>query len=539
TRHDAVRGDFLGHGIVPRLTLAGSPGTGPQAPERSDRGPTGGSRNRQRQSPVRACWTVGASGSVYGPQSLAGSAGDSAPAAPLGPGVPYPTASPEQEVGSYQLVPGQEADADLGLYLDLSSTPNPQAIRGGNGGTDPGPRNEEIQRQNSDLFARPGTDNGNVANAKWPMGLSSARSGTGGGNPGWARQQNTDELPIAIDMAGVDMRLRPNAYREMHWHSANEWSYILSGSVRLSAVNQNGQTFVDDLRAGDLWFFPAGVPHSIQATEEGCEFLLVFSQGDFSEDDTDLVTELFLRNPKQVLAKNFQTDVSTFANIPQQQRYIFTGQKAGQTLQEARDSVAGPAGHIPDRESYSYHFSAQEPYVVPGGSVKIADPDTFPIANNFSAALFTIEPGAMREIHWHLTSDEWNFFLQGQGRVTVFTGPQASRTFDYQAGDVGYIPDASSHYVENTGPGPLVYLEVLQAPRYEDVSAAQWLGLTLPQVVKETLNLPQSFIDTLPKTKRYIVPGDTNLTATNFTVASYPNAALNATAGSSANDTAS
>ena len=95
---------------------------------------------------------------------------------------------------------------------------------------------------------------GDIANAKWPMGLSSNRPGTGGGEPGWARQQNTDELPVAIAMAGVDMRLGPNAYREMHWHSANEWAYIFAGGVRISAVNQNGQSFVDDLRAGDLWY---------------------------------------------------------------------------------------------------------------------------------------------------------------------------------------------------------------------------------------------------------------------------------------------
>lgn len=276
-------------------------------------------------------------------------------------------------------------------------------------------------------------------------------------------------------------------------------------------------------------FFPAGVPHSIQATTEGVEFLLVFNQGDFSEDDTDLVTELFLRNPKEVLAKNFQTDVSTFDTLPKEQRYIFNGSPMDATLDEARAEVNGPAGHLPDNESYSYHMSAQAPYTVPGGSVKIVDPTTFPIANNFSVALFTIEPGAMREIHWHLTSDEWNFFLEGQGRVTIFTGPTNSRTFDFQAGDVGYVPDSSSHYVENTGSGPLVYMEVLQAPRYIDMSAAQWLGLTPSKVVRETLNLDQSFIDTLPKTKRYIVPGNANLTTTNFTVSAYPNAALKPT----------
>ncbi|EMC96323.1 hypothetical protein BAUCODRAFT_107856 [Baudoinia panamericana UAMH 10762] len=479
--------------------------------------------------PYAAVGPVGSSGDVYGDESLLGNAGDSASATVLGPGVPYATGAASNYVGDYTLAPGQTADADEGPYLDFSSNPNPQPIRGQNGATDPGPRNEAIQQQNPDALARPGTDSGDVPNAKWPMGLSSTRSGTGGGNPGWARQQNVNELPIATAMAGVDMRLAPNAYRELHWHSANEWSYIFTGSVRISAVNQNGETFVDDLQAGDLWFFPAGVPHSIQATEEGVEFLLVFNQGEFSEDDTNLVTELFLRNPTEVLAKNFQTDVSTFANLPSDQKYIFNGSPMEGTLEEARASVNGPAGELPSNQSYSYHWSAQAPYTVPGGSVKIVDPTTFPIANNFSVALFTIDPGAMREIHWHLTSDEWNFFLAGQGRVTVFTGPTNSRTFDYQEGDVGYIPVSSSHYVENTGSEPLVYMEVLQAPRYIDISAAQWLGLTPSQVVRETLNLPQSFIDTLPKTKRYIVPGDTNLTATNFTAAAYPNANLNAT----------
>jgi len=56
----------------------------------------------------------------------------------------------------------------------------------------------------------------------------------------------------------------------------------------------------------------------------------------------------------------------------------------------------------------------------------------------------------------------------------------------------------------------------------------QWLGLTPPQIVKDTLNLPQSLIDKLPKTKQYLVPGNKHLSTTNFAVDSYPNAALNA-----------
>jgi oxalate decarboxylase family bicupin protein len=111
---------------------------------------------------------------------------------------------------------------------------------------------------NSDLFTPPGTDSGDVAAAKRPMGLSHNRNGIN--NAGWARQQNTAVLAPAKAMAGVDMRLAPHAYRELHWHKANEWAFIFNGSCRVQAANDQGQTFVDDLNTGDVWFFPSGIP---------------------------------------------------------------------------------------------------------------------------------------------------------------------------------------------------------------------------------------------------------------------------------------
>jgi len=106
----------------------------------------------------------------------------------------------------FQLAPGQTEDADLGLYLDLSTVKNPQPIRGYSDKkpTDPGPRNTPIDRQNSDIFAPPGTDAGDTPQAKWPLALSHNRHGKAGA--GWARQQNVNQLPIATAMAGVDMR---------------------------------------------------------------------------------------------------------------------------------------------------------------------------------------------------------------------------------------------------------------------------------------------------------------------------------------------
>jgi oxalate decarboxylase family bicupin protein len=149
---------------------------------------------------------------------------------------------------------------------------------------------------------------------------------------------------------------------------------MLNGSVRVQAVNDDGQTFVDDVTAGDVWFFPPGVPHSIQAFEDGCEFLLVFNDGEFSEDETFLLSELIERNPESVIAKNFRTSTETFKKIPEGQLWIFNGTPAPKDIQ--KQNVTGPAGALPREKSYTYHFSEQAPYEVEGGSVKILDPVT-------------------------------------------------------------------------------------------------------------------------------------------------------------------
>ncbi|TLS22401.1 uncharacterized protein PpBr36_09936 [Pyricularia pennisetigena] len=414
------------------------------------------------------------------------------------------------KVPNPQLVKGQEADGKLGLFLDFNSVEIPQPIRGDKGSTDPGPRTYEYERLNPDLFAPPASDKGDVPNSQWPMSLSHNKLGTGK-NAGWARQQNTAVLPVAKAMAGVDMRLEPGAYRELHWHTSGEWALVLKGGVRVAAMNEDGQSFIDDVTAGDVWFFPPGIPHSLQALDEGCEFLLVFDEGDFSEDATFLATETMLRNPESVVAKNLEVDISALKDLPQEELFIFNGTPAPEDIQQ--QNITGSAGAITAPNSYTYHWSQQKPFQTPGGSVKILDPATFPIAEMFSAALVTVEPGAMRELHWHTTSDEWNFFLQGSARMTVFSAPSSSRTFDYTAGDVGYIRTAESHYIENTGTEDVVFLEVLQAKKFSDISVSQWLALTPRQVVKDTLHLSDAVLDRLPKDKTLIKVGNKNMTA--------------------------
>jgi oxalate decarboxylase family bicupin protein len=274
----------------------------------------------------------------------------------------------------------------------------------------------------------------------------------------------TDKLIRLLIFVPYSMRLEPGALRELHWHTAAEWALVMNGTVRIAAVNENGQTFVDDLSKGDVWFFPAGVPHSLQGLDGGCEFLLVFDDGSFSEDGTFLATDVFAHNPKEAIAKSLSIPISALDNIPQEELFIFPGTPAPKDI--AEQNVTGKAGILPLAESYSFHLSEQPATEYSGGSVKIIDPTTFPIASGFSAALVTVKPGAIREIHWHTTSDEWNFFLAGKARISVFAAEGNARTFDYAAGDCGYIPKAMTHYVENIGTEDVVFLEVLQADHF-------------------------------------------------------------------------
>ena len=44
----------------------------------------------------------------------------------------------------------------------------------------------------------------------------------------------------------------------------------------------------------------------------------------------------------------------------------------------------------------------------------------------------------------------------------VFASAGQARTFDFRGGDVGYVPFAMGHYVENTGSAPLALSGDLQ-----------------------------------------------------------------------------
>ncbi len=346
--------------------------------------------------------------------------------------------------------------------------------------SNPGQQNVELMKLNPNSNLPPPTDHGSVPPLWYSFEIAHRRVQEGG----WTHEVTERELPSSKDIAGVNMRLTKGSYRELHWHLADEWAYMITGRARVTNFSPDQSMFVDEIGPGDLWLFPAGSPHSIQGVgEEGCEFLLVFNQGSFSEESTFLLSDWLKHTPPEILVKNFGLGSESIAKLPKgDPLYIFPSDPPKQSVEQDRAEMA--RGGVPaPKEVFTFKAGQMRPtHSNEHGNVKVIDSRNFPVSKNIAAAIVTVKPGGLRELHWHPNVSEWQFWVKGSGRMTVFNSQQHARTMDFHAGDVGIVPAMAAHYIENTGNEDLVYLEMFAASEFKDISLNNWLR-SLPEQI--------------------------------------------------------
>ncbi len=372
--------------------------------------------------------------------------------------------------------------------------------RTGNSASDPGEENKPLLAENPNSNEPPFTDHGDPGTIWYSFDLAKKRLQGGG----WTHQVTDRELPNSKEIAGVNMRLTVGSFRELHWHTSDEWAYMITGDARVTLLQTDGKMFIDDVKAGDLWYFPAGLPHSIQGTgNDGCEFLLVFNDGHFSEDDTFLLSDWLAHTPPEVIQKNMGWTEAEFNKLPPSELYIFEA-PLPKSLDEDKRFIGA---NLETEKQYTFKLSEMPPSKTSaGGEVRIVDSSNFLVSEKIASALVRLKPGGIRELHWHPTGTEWQFYIQGKGRMTVFNTAARARTMDFNANDVGYIPSMAGHYIENTGTEDLVFLEMFKAPRYQDVSLNNWIARVPPEMAEAHLKLTAAAIARVPSEKNVILP---------------------------------
>lgn len=398
---------------------------------------------------------------------------------------------------------GSAALAGAGLAaLSAASQTREELLAGRQGdyASDPGPANQPLIAENPDSHTPPFTDHGNFAPIWYSFDLTSRRLQGGG----WTDQVTERELPSSRDIAGVSMRLTAGSIRELHWHTSDEWAIVLTGTTRITVFQPDGKMYIDDVGPGDMWYFPAGYPHSLQGIgAEGTEFLLVFNDGAFSEENTFLISESLVHTPPEVIMKNMGWSRESFDKLPQTALYIFEAPEPGPL--EAQRQALGD--RLETERKYTYKLNKQPPDVErTGGSAKIVDVRKFPVADKICAAQVTLKPGGLREMHWHPNSSEWQYYIKGKGRMTVSLTGARARTMNFNANDVGFVPIMATHYIENTGTEELIFLEMLRSPYFIDVSMNAWIADLPDNLAVAHTKLPLSVIRSAPQTELTILP---------------------------------
>ena len=365
---------------------------------------------------------------------------------------------------------------------------------------DPGPQNQALAKQFPQAFTPPPTDIGDLPQF-WASFNNAPRRIQAGG---WARQVTQPDFQISESISGVNMRLDAGGIRELHWHLAAEWAYMSYGNCRITVLDPQGCSYVADVKAGDLWYFPAGYPHSLQGLgPDGCEFILCFDDGKASEFNTLLVTDWVAHTPPDVLALNFGVPAETFSKIFTHDLWIFQGAVPG-PIGPVADAMKGP-----EAPPNPFTFSLAGMPVTrqtKGGFVQVQDSNNFKAAKKVAAAMVTVHPGGMREMHWHPNADEWQYYVKGSGQMTVFNAGPKAVTNNFNPGDVGYIKRNLGHYIKNVGNDDLVFLEVFATGTYEAVSLSDWLTHSPPEMVAAHFNMSTQDIAKFPNNIPDVMP---------------------------------
>jgi oxalate decarboxylase len=321
----------------------------------------------------------------------------------------------------------------------------------------------------------------------------------------FGKEATVEQLPISKGIAGVSMKLEPGAMRELHWHAtAAEWAFVVEGRVRTTVIDPQGNAETNDFGPGDVWLFPRGHGHMLQCLgDKPCHFILIFDNGYFSEFGTFSITDWIGHTPKALLAKNFGVPESAFDAFPQNEAYFARG-----AMPPEKPAIPLQGRKLPPL-THKFELLEQDPHALfKGGREWRVDSSRFPISKTITGVVLDLEPGALRELHWHPTADEWQYLIEGKVSVAMFGSGGRYRIETLEKGDVAYIPQGYGHSIENVGDKTCRVLIGLNTGVYEAIDLSQWIAGNPLDVLATNFGKPAALFEKFPHKDVFIADKD-------------------------------
>lgn len=316
------------------------------------------------------------------------------------------------------------------------------------------------------------------------------------GEAGSAKEATVAEFPASQNIAGVSMRLKPGGIRELHWHAiAAEWAYVVKGTVLTTVISPNGQPATDIFEPGDIWYFPRGHGHALQnISNEEAHFVLGFDDGHFSEFGTFSITDWVGHTPTNVISRNLGLTARAISGLPKKEAYIIPG----------KIPAKYPEAYLgedlePTQNPHKLRLAKLPPVQFEGGWLRVATVKEFPINTTLASVLQHLEPGALREMHWHPNADEWQYYLSGQARVTIFGAHGRAKTEEFGPGQICIVQQGFGHYIEHVGSEPTSLFTLFNSPVFEEISISQWLAGNPASLIADNFGIAKEEVGRLPK----------------------------------------
>ena len=161
-------------------------------------------------------------------------------------------------------------------------------------------------------------------------------------------------------------------------------------------------------------------------------------------------------------------------------------------------------------ESHLFHLSALAPTTYDGGSLQQAHEGNFPILTGQEASiqLITLQPGGIREPHWHPSAWEINLVTSGIATWVLIDGNGNNESFEAQVDDVVFAPQGTFHYFENRGTDDLnvLIIQNTSAPEDKDnIGLGESLSRIPPRVLSAIFGVPAETFNSFKKIDNSLV----------------------------------